>query len=183
MVKDRYLFKLLKNIDFVAGRQLLYKQCRDDPTDVCLVHNKALMLAFQNQLDQSSRLFEKVDELDREAPRLQRGWQMNWAVVKLRNQDYNGVKHLITDLTDAGEIPPELAEPYSAIDEFASQKMLKVQKQVSSMRNSVPNSSMAQTMHLRSADYEISASKQSSAVKNVSSTFGGGSPAAWRDDI
>ena len=46
VVKDRYLFKLLKNIDFVAGRQLLYKQCRENPFDIALLHNKALMLAF-----------------------------------------------------------------------------------------------------------------------------------------
>ena len=183
VVKDRHLFKLLKNADFVAGRQLLFKQCREYPADVCLMHNKALMLAFQNQLDQSSQLFGHVEELVREqATRLQSGWQMNWVVVKLRNQDYSGVKHLIADLSDAGEITPELAVAYSAIDEFASRNMLELQKQVSSRESSGPGSSMAQTMGLRSADYEISASKQSSAVKLVDGTFGGGSPATWRED-
>ena len=45
-VRDRYLNKLLRQSDFAAGRQLLYKQYRDNPDDPALCHNKALMLSF-----------------------------------------------------------------------------------------------------------------------------------------
>ena len=50
--------------------------------------------------------------------------------------------------------------------------MLDLQKQVFSWESFGPGSLMVQTMDLLSADYEISASKQFSAVKLIDSIFG-----------
>lgn len=47
-VRDKMLFKQLRGLDFVAGRNILYKQCRENPSDVCLMHNKAVLLAFDH---------------------------------------------------------------------------------------------------------------------------------------
>ena len=106
---------------------------------------------------------------------------MNWIVVKLRSQDFNGVKSLITQLSSESDLPEDICRSLNAVDEFTTKKMLRLDKQVSSRKNSMPNSSMGGT-HLKSADYEISPSKQSSTTKNVNGTFGG-TPTTFKDDI
>ena len=37
-------------MDFETGRNLVYKQARENPTDVCLLHNKAVLLAIDLKL-------------------------------------------------------------------------------------------------------------------------------------
>ena len=45
-------------MDFETGRNLVYKQARENPTDVSLLHNKAVFLAIDMKLNQSNKFFE-----------------------------------------------------------------------------------------------------------------------------
>lgn len=49
--------KSLKSVDLVRSRNYLLKQSREYPKDVCLLHNKAILMAFEGILPQSDELF------------------------------------------------------------------------------------------------------------------------------
>ena len=77
-------------------RPLPYKVQKAD--DVCLIHNKAVILVLQdssNSLSESDKEFRKVYELEREDKKLEDGWIKNWVIVKLLMADYTGAIELL----------------------------------------------------------------------------------------
>ena len=71
-----------------VARILLYKQYRLNKNDASLTHNKAVFLAvLKNKLEKSDKKFQKVYDCD-DAHLLEPGWQLNWAIVKLRQGHY-----------------------------------------------------------------------------------------------
>lgn len=68
-------------------------------------------------------MFEKTHELCFQNQNcLQKGWQMNWAIVKLRKKDFYGAKQLIGSLVQDTEFPLELMKTLFSLDEFAHKK-------------------------------------------------------------
>jgi len=112
-VKDRYLMKLLKSrdqegettkgVNFVALKNMLGRQVREQPADPCLVHNKAVLLAYKHQNQQSLKLFKYVSEMPTAASVLENGWQLNWAIVLARVGDFDSL-HSLTSQIESQEI-------------------------------------------------------------------------------
>ena len=92
---DRQLTKRLKN-DLTTGarsevkalRSLLNQKCRENPDDLCLMHNRALVLALDLSFEKSSEIFAHVSLLNRDKNILEHGWQENWVIQLLRIGEY-----------------------------------------------------------------------------------------------
>ena len=81
--------KHLRNGDFNLGKPLLFKQSRAaKDKDICLLHNKAVVVALESQLALSDSFFSEVAKMDSDMPVLESGWLINWVIVKVRLGDY-----------------------------------------------------------------------------------------------